>query len=136
MKFSFQIPIPNLDEFLPEEDFHFALAHLAIDNTEYIAKYNARYHQGDLVVLDNGTHEGRLMEDLDVLDKVARSIGASAIIPPDKFFNDTYTLRKAINAVHKWGETSVWPVVQARSPSEAWALYKTYYDMGFRRVCL
>jgi hypothetical protein len=132
MKLSFQIPIPLMPRFLHLEDFHFALTHLILDNSEYSRML--RNAAGN-TLLDNGVHETGIPATYADITEAARTVHATHIIPPDFFHDTERTFRAFDMALYLTPPRRLWPVVQAKDYNEAFNLYNAYMRRGVFTVC-
>jgi len=100
MELSLEIPIPEIELFLPLTDLPFGLAHLAIEIPEY-----CKLMQGCL--LDNGMYERGESLPAKSLVRAARLVNPVAVIAPDWEGDMQRTL---------WGVESLYDEVSAHMP--------------------
>lgn len=89
IELALEIPKPHLDEFMPECELGFALAHECLKSPSY-ANY---YKQLDMdVLLDNGIIETGTAMNTPQLWRMVNRVQPKAVIPPDELYNLTFGL--------------------------------------------
>lgn len=131
MKYSFQVPIPRMDEFIEDQDFFFALAHHVIMSKEYSDWFLNR-----LTVMDNGVHEMGEPISMASLIEAADLCQAYYIIPPDYMYNSLKTLEAFEEAKRIWGADRLWPVAQGKTFDDIDELIQEYSKQGVAKICL
>lgn len=131
MKYSFQVPIPHMDDFIGDADFFYCLAHLAMTKSEY-----CDWFIGRPTILDNGVHELGTPMYIDDLFQVADMVQPLAIIPPDYLFDTQATLAAMDRALQRWPVERLWPAVQGRTFEELQESMQVYHSMRVPRVCI
>ena len=134
LKMSLEIPLPNLEEFLPLTDFAFGLAHLCLP------KYNKGYvdycrmYKGCL--LDNSMYElGDEPLPIDELREAANACEARAVIAPD-WMDDFERTRRAAFELADWSTIpAVGVVVQGKDLIERAYCFREFQKAGFRPIC-
>lgn len=87
---------------IKEDDYHMALAHLIGEDKEYTDFYREQSRRGAFIILDNGTHEGKLLDTAELI-KRAQLVGAHEIILPDKLTDMEFTLTHGAEAISTMG---------------------------------
>jgi|SRR5215471_2749548 len=136
MRLAFQIPKPCILEYSMYEDFHFALAHEVLQDAKYARIYR-RLAEQDFVLLDNGVHENAEPLRMPDLFRAAWLCDASAMIPPDYFFDANATLRAFEEALDLVGDpTRLWPVIQGRTLGDLMTCYAAYVAARVQTICI
>lgn len=133
MNLAFQIPTKYLNVLAECEDFHFALAHLVLQDNHY-AEFFRR--SAKFVLMDNGVHETSEPLPLEKLAEAAWRCEADAVIPPDFFFDRERTLWHFHEAVNMWGKRRLWPVVQGTDTEDTIRCANEYIMSGAEVVCI
>lgn len=133
MKLAYQVPIPNLDDFIGEQDFFFALAPLVLESEEYSNWFIDRP-----TLLDNGVHELGQSITLDLLLEAKNLLGNKcAVIPPDVLFSAPKTLHNFYEMLQAHGSVSdLWPVLQGRTWRELMKLVEKYAQCDVTHICI
>jgi hypothetical protein len=132
VKISLQVPIPNMDDFIGQQDFFFALAPLVLENEAYSNWFIDRP-----TVLDNGVHEKGLPVNLEMLVEASTLIGDKVvIIPPDTLFNASETRKQFDIALMRCGPAKLMPVLQGRNWRELLHLLEHYAMCRIERICI
>jgi hypothetical protein len=133
MKLAFQVPIPNMDDFIGDADFFFALAPLVLADEKYCNWFIDRP-----TLLDNGVHEhGTSVSLVDLLQAKTMLGNDCMIIPPDVLFDAGATLRSFYDACELLGSVhGVWPVLQGKTWSSLMHLIEGYSMEHVRRICV
>ncbi len=113
IKWSFEVPIPHLQEFHEEQDFILVLHHLCKDE-EYL-KYLKECNKP--LILDNSSNEKVEPCTPEELCKAAQDIHASLIIAPD---NDKWNIQETVNA---------WVKTQNLAKVPVFGVYRTREEM-------
>src|SRR6266852_4621836 len=131
MKLSFQVPFPNLDDFIGEQDFFYALAHLVLMDDKY-----RDFFVGRPTMLDNGLHEnGFPIKSSDLLDAY-HIIKPDVLIPPDFFFDAEGSIVGFLEMANLLGSVEhLYPVVHGKSWKELMRCYETYLSHRVKGVC-
>lgn len=94
MKTCLIVPIPELVNLVEErQDHHLVLPSLC-RNEDYMKFYQRRAELGDYIILDNGAYvtDGGEAWSMGALLKLAKNVGASEVVLPDKIHDATETV--------------------------------------------
>jgi len=83
MKIAFITPVPMLEKYATQSNYHLILAQVCAKSPEYVEFYRERRRAGDYVILDNGAYELGAGVDVQLLKKYADIIQPSAVVLPD-----------------------------------------------------
>jgi len=98
MKIANIVPTAYLD-LIEDRPVHMALAHLALDSTEYAEWYHEQAERGSFVILDNSLIElGQALPMHDLL-RAAELCGATEVILPDVFKDSRGTVASVKKAL-------------------------------------
>jgi len=124
MKAAVIAPIPLLEKYATQSDFHMVLAHLVLESKEYAAFYRSRGELGDYLLLDNGVAEKGVPLPMEDIAAAANRVGANEIVLPDTLYDADRTLLGAAEAL-LWlkeegllGKYKLMAVPQGRTPPE------------------
>lgn len=106
MKFAPIVPISCLP-LIKDFNYHLALAHVAIESTEY-CKFYSSLKSPAYVILDNGAFELGEPLSADRLLEMAEYVGADEVVLPDVLGDVNATLKKTVEA---------YSILQAHSPN-------------------
>jgi hypothetical protein len=135
MKLSFEIPLPDIEEFTLYEDMQFGLAHLVLKRR--ILQRYVKLYQGCL--LDNSMYElgNEPLSTRDLL-KAAVILNPRAVIAPDwegdalQTYDAVIELFRARPSSARW---TIGAVVQGKDLAERRRAYKTLVQLECEPIC-
>ena len=136
MKVSHETPLCLLEDSKKFNDYDYALVHLLDKEPEYANYFMEARKEGRHIILDNSLHElGKSYEDDGLLFWVNKLLPQEFIIP-DVWCDIFSSVGNAI----KWSSIELpqgvekVAVVQATTIHEASTCYKTYKDLGYKKI--
>lgn len=119
-KYSFEVPIPHLQDFEDLQDFHFTLCHL-YDQPEYLSFFRQQRIKGEKTIwLDNSYNEQLEATGLSKMLGVAVQVEPSKIISPDSPKWDTAKIATAyVKALKVFNRDSLTVVVRSIEMKQA-----------------
>ena len=136
MKVSHETPLCLLEDSKKFNDYDYALVHLLDKEPEYANYFMEARKEGRHIILDNSLHElGKSYGDDGLLFWVNKLLPQEFIIP-DVWCDRDASIGNAI----KWSSIELpqgvekVAVVQATTIHEASTCYKTYKDLGYKKI--
>ena len=137
IKISHETPRCLLEDSLRYNDFLYALPHLLEKDETYRNFFLKCKGDGREIYLDNSLHELSYVMDDDILLKWLNILQPSTFFVPDVWENQLDTIANA----HRWikyqdefPNTTFTAVVQASSLREAGECYKTFKNIGYKKI--
>lgn len=93
MRFCPIAPTAYLERYAGRSNTHLVLAQLAGSDPRYFEYYRGRVQAGDVVILDNGAYEGKLVDTKELM-RISEELEPTVLVVPDKIgdYNESQRL--------------------------------------------